>query len=623
MAADVEVVISAQDQASSVLRSVSNSASQMASHVTKSASKVVSGTSQINVSFASLLKAATAFGAVQLAAKGVMSVFNTMSGAIDDFDKAQEAVRSLSTAITLAGGDAESSIAGHVALADALEKTTNVEAEVTLGLMKQASALGVADGQLDAVAKTAIGLSEAMGIGLDDALKKARLATEGNFDSFNKLIPSMKDMTSNEEKLAAVLDLANNGLIQKTEAASSAAGSADRAANAVGNLMEMVGAVLSPIKALVAEGLIVFADTLAGVLSPAVENAGEIFDSLIDVVTTSVQSISSVIGVYFEVIGSNFANLIGLVSPVGATFDNVTQVIGNSVKWMSETAIAGLTLVEVTFDNFGKVVETAGMSTALSLETMRANAEQTLTVSIPAYANWFAENWTNLISDAFNASLTVVTNFGANLGEAIQVIWDFVMSGMEGGIGGLTANLGNIASKSLLDGFEATTQAMPEIANRAITETEALLQSAISQNAQDLGTAFSDKYEQRIAELNKSITSKPLSVDVDLDVDKSELDAELNKTADNAKSKAPKDTSEQDAKDAAELARKLGEATTNTASESRLLTRGPSQDKTVEVAANTAKTAEAIDMLPEKLAAALEKVLGPKKAKQVKLELVS
>jgi hypothetical protein len=621
MAGDVEVVISAQDQASSILERVSQSASKMASNVTKSASQVVSGTSQINVSFASLLKAATAFGAIELAAKGVVGVFSGLSGAIGDFDKAQEAVRGLSTAITLAGGDAEASIDGHVALADALEKTTNVEAEVTLGLMKQASALGVADEQLDAVAQTAIGLSEAMGIGLDDALKKARLATEGNFDSFNKLIPSMADMATNEEKLAAVTKLASDGLIQKTQAAGSAAGAADRAANAVGNLMEMVGSVLSPIKALVAEGLIVFTDTLGNVMGPAVESAGSIFESLVDVVTTSSKAIANVVGVYFKVVGSNVMAMIGVVAPAKATFEDITQGIGDAVTWMAETAIAGLTLAEVTFGNFGKVVETAGMSIALSLETMRADAEQTLTVAIPAYAAWFAENWTNLIQDAFNASLTVVTNFGTNLGEAIQTIWDFVSSGMAGGIEGLTANLGTIASKSLLDGFEATTKALPEIASRAMTETEKSLQDAIGQNVGDLASEFSDKYNERIDSLNQEITSKPIIAPVDLAIDKSALDAELSKTTDAAKGKAPKDNSAKDAKDAEDLARKLAAPTTNTATESRLLSRGPSQDKTVEVAANTAKSNEILEGLPESFAKAFAALLP--KTKGPNVELVS
>lgn len=79
---------------------------------------------------------------------------------------------------------------------------------------------------------------------------------------------------------------------------------------------------------------------------------------------------------------------------------------------------------------------------------------------------------------------------------------------------------------------------------------------------------------------------------------------------------------EQDQEAAEGLAERLGAATTNAASESRLLTRGPSQDKTVEVAANTAKANEILANLPSLIATALTPLVGKDKAKVI-MELVS
>jgi len=72
---------------------------------------------------------------------------------------------------------------------------------------------------------------------------------------------------------------------------------------------------------------------------------------------------------------------------------------------------------------------------------------------------------------------------------------------------------------------------------------------------------------------------------------------------------------------AASLAMRMGAATTNTASESRLLTRGPSQDQSTVIAANTQRQAEA----SEKMLAKLEEQnrLLNKKNNAVRLEVVA
>jgi len=72
---------------------------------------------------------------------------------------------------------------------------------------------------------------------------------------------------------------------------------------------------------------------------------------------------------------------------------------------------------------------------------------------------------------------------------------------------------------------------------------------------------------------------------------------------------------------AASLAMRMGAATTNTATESRLLTRGPSQDQSTIIAANTQRQAEA----SEKMLAKLEEQnrLLNKKNNAVRLEVVA
>src|SRR5690606_38128169 len=123
-------------------------------------------------------------------------------------------------------------------------KLTGVGDEVTLGLMKQASMLGVNAEQLDDAAKAAIGLSEATGKSLDESIKIVNNSLAGEFGALGEVIPAMRQMTTEEEKLAAVLELSRRGLEAKTAASGTVAGMTDRASGAIGDLMESVGALL-------------------------------------------------------------------------------------------------------------------------------------------------------------------------------------------------------------------------------------------------------------------------------------------------------------------------------------------------------------------------------------------
>ena len=77
---------------------------------------------------------------------------------------------------------------------------------------------------------------------------------------------------------------------------------------------------------------------------------------------------------------------------------------------------------------------------------------------------WFANNWVNLLRDAFNAATTILTNFGDNiyrLGEAIKKWMENPTKGFQ------------VDFKPLLDGFQATTEKLPELAKPAWVSLQA------------------------------------------------------------------------------------------------------------------------------------------------------
>ncbi len=344
MASDIEIIVGARDDATRVLQYVASQTQSVGKAVDSITTKLTTSALKLAAGWLSVKAAAAAFHA----AKDFL-----LLGAAD-YDRAVEAERALAIAIGLSGEASETSMGKHIALADSLEKQMNIEAEVILGLMKQASLMGVAERDLDNVAKAAIGLSHAMGIDLEGGLEKVRLASEGNFKSFEKLFPKIKEMTTNEEKMAAVMQLATKGLVSQSAAADTATGSVERANIAWGNMQEATGGALTGLRQLRNDGVVAIANAMTTILVPAV-----------DAFTVSLGDLDSV---------------------------------GDSVQMLAKELVIGATFVETTLGNMSSIWNTTFATMELGLVSFANDVKFYLTEQIPS-------NFRNML-DGFKAMAT-------------------------------------------------------------------------------------------------------------------------------------------------------------------------------------------------------------------------
>jgi hypothetical protein len=296
------------------------------------------------------------------------------------------------------------------------------------------------------------------------------------------------------------------------------------ASQAMNKLMVAVGGLLAPFVKVVAQGLVLFATTAASVLQPA----------------------------------------IGMVS---MAFQGLQPYIDMFLKGI----IAAVTGAEVGFTNMGQVVQFAFLSMKLGFASMIEETKYTFTVRLPSYIKWFGENAYNLVRDAAVGMATVLTNFGKNLGEFGAAIYMWVSGGMKGGLDGLMNQLGQTMMVGLADGFEAQTQALPEIAARKLTESEQALIMQMNTIGTNVGNEFTSTLRDRMSALRApglpSVEQKK--------------EEEKQKKATEGLAKV--------AEAQASIAQQL------TASESRLLTRGPSEGPMQSVAQASQKTAEAAE----------------------------
>jgi hypothetical protein len=164
------------------------------------------------VSVERLLKQITAaYVAFQATALSVAKI-NQVNAA---YDAQAEALKKLNSALQIRG--AQSMSAGMQQVATDLEKLTGISDNTTLALMHQASGMGFAAGTMDDAAKAALGLAKATGKDAAASLSDLKAALEGNFDAFYQINPQIMFMRSNQEKLAAVMAIANQGLAQQSQ----------------------------------------------------------------------------------------------------------------------------------------------------------------------------------------------------------------------------------------------------------------------------------------------------------------------------------------------------------------------------------------------------------------------
>jgi hypothetical protein len=425
------------------------------------------------------------------------------------YDESAGAVKGLETALRLNGASVEVESERLQKFASSMQSMIGAEDDATLAMMKQAQMMGVATEDLDDMAKAAIGLGEAMGTSAESGMEMMRKAQEGNFIGLQKALPQLRDMATNEEKLAAVTALAAKGLEAKADASHRVAGMGERANNALGDLMESVGALLAPVRILISAGLTKLYESLSTLLIPAVEYAEEVLTN------------------------------------IGPVMEWVQQKVVDGVNMM----VAAFTFFEVILTNLDSVWAIVVAQSELWILQLVGVIEHALTVAIPAYAEWFGQNFGNLIRDGLDLAYRFVVDRITKIKDAFVALWEYVASWGETDILG---QLGEIGGRSFLDGFESSLTDLPDIAGRTISDREKELSEKIGQVGANLGDEFSRKMAERMLQAGDGVS----------DAFNKEIDLKVKKTVDEA---------------AGTSGGKGGSQSGNlTASESRLLTRGSS-----------------------------------------------
>jgi len=506
--ADVNIGIGARDAASRILAKTETNVKKVGTTLDKTSARSRVASQRFVGSLKSIAKAAGAAAIALGALKAIRGIFNGLSNSIAAFNIQEKAVRSLEKAIELAGGSAAQASPRLQDFASKLQLSLNVGDEVTLGLAAQASMLGVATDSIDDAAKAAIGLSEATGINLQTAMKRVTGATNGVFGELGELIPAVRNATTTEEKLAAVLQVAEKGLQQKAHAAGTLEGVMTRASNSVGDLMESVGALLAPMKMAISTGIAAFAESLSAALVPAVERSKQLIEDMrpvFDAVATVGRATGAVLGVAFSRMQDSFMALAKAAGITAETVAGGSDFIQKAINTAARFIVKGISIATATIANLPTVLEIAVTQGQLILARMEGFWSHLFENSLPAMVKWFASATANVIADMATHVLTTISSMASRSVGIITALFTAMTTRSKASVGALAtsiANFGVTATTELNKEFKTNLPDLPEIVGRSITQKEKTLEEKMAKLGGNLANAFGDEFAKNLTALD-------------------------------------------------------------------------------------------------------------------------
>lgn len=175
-----------------------------------------------------------------------MKLPNFATATIEAFGQQEAALQKLSAAVRANGGRVSEVLPIMRQFASDIQSITTYGDEQVHSMMAMATSMGVTAGQMDGVMRSAIGLSTALGMDVTTATKAAASAIQGKTGMLQEYIPALAKCKTEEEKLAQVQKLSASGFAQAEAAANTLDGKLKQAANAWGDLQEVVGEAFAP-----------------------------------------------------------------------------------------------------------------------------------------------------------------------------------------------------------------------------------------------------------------------------------------------------------------------------------------------------------------------------------------
>lgn len=156
--------------------------------------------------------------------------------------KQEDAIFGLSAAMAASGEYTKEAIMLHKEFAASIQSMTKYGDEEVLMLMKRIKSLGVMSSRLQEAAKMAIGLAAATGRDVESMAMYVAMAMQGEFTMLRRYIPALRATEDATEQLAILTEFAARGFKIAAAEAETTSGRLKQMKNALGDILEVIGA---------------------------------------------------------------------------------------------------------------------------------------------------------------------------------------------------------------------------------------------------------------------------------------------------------------------------------------------------------------------------------------------
>ena len=455
-----EILIGAKDNASSVLQNVSSNMGKLGSKSREMGGAAAkAGTNMkgmggsvgaLGGGLGKLVPILAAVGAGFLAFKAIKGILKQSVAA---FAIQEKAVLDLTAALKLQGHATEELMPDLQQYASELQALTNVGDEAVLATMKQLTLLGVHKDELKGATQAVIGLKEA-GMSEAAAVKALALAREGDFMALQRYIPALKTATTEAEKMDAVNKMAGDGFALASRGTETMGGALQALKNSWGDTLESVGELVAP----------------------WIKRIADMFNRIAPLIQEK----------------------IGLILPIMERMAKRAAEIG---YWIFEQLVKAYTMVEAVINNFGTAVTLVWDSLKLAALLYVNQIIHNFTVALPMAGKWFVDNFGSIMTDLFSFMQTLVVNYVKMYVDNFMFLLNWIKSGFAGGASALFTQVGKTMGTNLLEGFQSTTEKMPNILARELTDAE----KALGAKVMESGSKIGDSYNNAVKEVLKGL----------------------------------------------------------------------------------------------------------------------
>lgn len=411
---------------------------------------------QINKMQAKNVKAGVFGGMVQfhVLAAGVRTVTNAVSGSLSAFRESEKAGKKLDAVLAATGGAAGVTGEEIRKMAGDLQLVTNFEDDATINAAALLATFTQIKGDtFQSAIVAAQDLSAVMGQDLNSSIVQVGKALNDPVRGVTALrkvgVAFSEEQQQQIKQLQKSGDLAGAQAIILQELQNEFGGAARAVAdpftilgNVIGDIMEMLGGALLP--------------TLNTI---AVEVLG-VFQRN----TESIQAAFTLLG------------------------DIIKSVVFNYIRLMK----IEFNLATVAVQNLGDIAQLAFLRVQLAAMTLGRVVAHFFMEELPAYFDWFLNNWRDIWTTAVNFVGTAFTNMGSNIADSMTEIWDYIASGGTDSL--------EMAWTPLLEGFENTIGELPKVAASIPSAVEAELETQAADLQEKLAAKFSEAIAPAVEE---------------------------------------------------------------------------------------------------------------------------